>query len=290
MPDIKLYKIDNEIKELKPSAISLEKNLQTIIENNMEIMFGVRFLKSEFQITNGRMDSIGIDENNCPVIFEYKRNANENVINQGLFYLDWLVDHKADFKLLVIEKLGKKRADEIDWSTPCVICIANDFKKYDIHAVNQMQRNIKLVKYKKYDDIILFEHLNTPNFMEPNKVNQKHHRTHYEKYESASKEIKNLYDDIKNYIESLGDDIVKYENKHYIAFKKVKNMICLAIHNKSITLWLSLKFDEIDEEKDFIRNVKDIGHCGTGDIEIKIKNYNNFEKAKKYIDKAYNEN
>ena len=75
------------------------------------------------------MDSIGIDENNCPVIFEYKRSVNENVINQGLFYLDWLLDHKADFKLLVMDILGQEKADEIDWSMPCVICIANDFKK-----------------------------------------------------------------------------------------------------------------------------------------------------------------
>ena len=67
---------------------------------------------------------MGTDENYCPVILEYKRNKNENVINQGLFYLDWLMDHKADFKLLTIEKLGAKTADKIDWSLPCVICIA----------------------------------------------------------------------------------------------------------------------------------------------------------------------
>lgn len=73
------------------------------------------------------------------------------------------MDHKADFKLLVIEKLGMEVADQIDWSVPCVICIASDFTKYDVHAVNQMQRNIKLVKYRKYgEDLLLFEHLNTP--------------------------------------------------------------------------------------------------------------------------------
>ena len=75
-----------------------------------------------------------------------------------MFYLDWLLDHKADFKLLVIDKLGMDAAQNIDWSVPCVICIAHDFTKYDIHAVNQMQRNIKLVSYRKYDnDLILFE-------------------------------------------------------------------------------------------------------------------------------------
>lgn len=67
---------------------SVERELQNIIEKNMFEFFGVRFLQSEYRIDNGRMDSIGIDENNCPVIFEYKFHSNENVINQGLFYLN----------------------------------------------------------------------------------------------------------------------------------------------------------------------------------------------------------
>ena len=149
MSEIKLFEVGTVEKERTSSTVVLEKQLQTMIEQNMETFFGVRFLKSEYMITSGRMDSIGIDENNSPVIFEYKRSSSENVINQGLFYLDWLLDHKADFKLLVIEKFGMEVANQIDWSVPCVICIANDFTRYDVHAVNQMQRNIKLVKYRK---------------------------------------------------------------------------------------------------------------------------------------------
>ena len=132
MAEIKLFSLNEGVKECTSSEVVLEKELQTLIEQNMEIFFGVRFLKSEYVVTNGRMDSIGIDENNSPVIFEYKRSQNENVINQGLFYLDWLLDHKADFKLLVIDKLGKEAADNIDWSVPCVICVAHDFTKYDM--------------------------------------------------------------------------------------------------------------------------------------------------------------
>lgn len=74
----------------------------------METFFGIRFLKSEYVITNGRMDSIGIDENNSPVIFEYKRSQNKNVINQGLFYLDWLLDHKAILNYWLLKNLGWK--------------------------------------------------------------------------------------------------------------------------------------------------------------------------------------
>ena len=164
MSEIKLYRVSRFVTELESSRVLLEKNLQNLIEDNMESFFGVRFLQSEYVIKDGRMDSIGIDENNCPVIFEYKRSQNENVINQGLFYLDWLLDHKADFKLLVLEKLGLEVANSVDWSAPSVICVAHEFTKYDLHAVNRMNVNIKLVKYRCYkDDLVLFEHLNTPS-------------------------------------------------------------------------------------------------------------------------------
>ena len=298
MSEIKLFKIKGDIKQIVSSEVLLEKELQTLIEKNMETFFGVRFLKSEYVITNGRMDSIGIDENNCPVIFEYKRSSNENVINQGLFYLDWLLDHKADFKLLVIEKMGIKVANAIDWSVPCVICIANDFTKYDIHAVNQMQRNIKLVKYKKYEDeLILFEHLNVPTIksVDKNSIEGKDdkkrntQKTHEEKLKSIPQDIKILYESICNYIESLGDDIVANQLKLYLAYKKVQNIICIEVYNKRVVLYLKLNPEEIDLEEGFSRNVKNVGHYGTGDLAITIKNANDFKKAKDLIVRAYNE-
>ena len=110
MSDIKLYRMaQGGVAELSGGAVALEKSLQTLFEANLESLLGIRFLASEF-ITNegGRMDSLGIDENNSPVVIEYKRSSNENVINQGLFYLDWLMGHRKDFEWLVLEKLGKE--------------------------------------------------------------------------------------------------------------------------------------------------------------------------------------
>ena len=88
MADIKLFNIKGQVEELQSKQVSLEKELKKLLEENMSTFFGVTFLSSEYKISNGRMDSIGFDENNCPVIFEYKRSLNENMINQGLFYLD----------------------------------------------------------------------------------------------------------------------------------------------------------------------------------------------------------
>lgn len=297
MSEIKLFSINGSVKERISSEVVLERELQTLIEHNMETFFGVRFLRSEYAVTNGRMDSIGIDENNSPVIFEYKRSLNENVINQGLFYLDWLLDHKADFKLLVIEKLGMEAASNIDWSVPCVICIAHDFTKYDLHAVNQMQKNIKLVSYRKYDgDLILFEHLNAPTvkpIAESGDSNDSGksggQKSHVEKLSMAPQEIKNLYYSICDFIESLGDDISQNQLKLYLAYKKVQNMVCVEIYSKQIILYLKLDPKTVALEKGFTRDMSSVGHYGTGDLQVTVKNASDFEKAKPLLQRAYHE-
>ena len=104
----------------------------------------MRFLASEHATGKthaGRIDTLGIDENGSPVIVEYKRSTNQNVINQGLFYLDWLMDHRAEFEMLVIEKLGSKAVEDVDWESPRLMCIAGGFTRYDVHAVAQIDRS-----------------------------------------------------------------------------------------------------------------------------------------------------
>ena len=69
------------------------------------------------------------------------------MINQGLYYLDWLMDHQAEFKLLVMDKLGKPAADAIDWGAPRLVCIAADFTKYD-GQVSGTNRTIRLQAFQ----------------------------------------------------------------------------------------------------------------------------------------------
>lgn len=298
MADIKLFNTSSGVAELPATSVTLEKELQILIEQNMPTFFGVTFLKSEYSITNGRIDSLGLDENNCPVIFEYKRSVNENVINQGLFYLDWLFDHKADFKLLVLEQLGKEKADNIDWAIPCVICIASDFTKFDEHAVNQMQRNIKLVKYKKFgENLILFEYLNAPivkpvidttDIATPSKGGTD--KTFLQQFTGAPDKLKSTYATIRDYILSLGDDVTENQLKLYVAFKKIKNIVCAEIYQSKILLHLRLNPDEVTLHEGFIKDMRNVGHFGTGDLEIVIKSVEDFEKVKELVNRTYNEN
>jgi hypothetical protein len=156
MSDIKLFRIASDaVTELSGTTDTIEKSVQILFERNLDSLLGVRFLASEFPTDGGRIDTLGLDENDCPVILEYKRSTNENVINQGLFYLDWLMEHRKDFQWLVLEKLGKQIADSVDWSAPRLICIAGDFHRYDDHAVKQIQRNIELIRYGRFGDDLL---------------------------------------------------------------------------------------------------------------------------------------
>ncbi len=277
--------------------LGLKKDIQTLIEENMEKFFNVKFLKSEYVIPEGRMDSIGIDENYCPVIFEYKRGVNENVINQGLFYLDWLMGHKADFKILVLERFDEKVAEKIDWSAPSVFCVAYDFTLYDLHAVNQIGKNIRLVRYRKYGEgIILFEHLNAPKLVNAKRYNQPSPTTdnmsdlpHEKNLAEAPEKLRDLYNETCEYIESLGDDISLVRLQYWIAYKKVQNVVCLEINKKRVAAYLKIDPDTVTLEDGFSESVKNKGHFGTGDLRLLIKSAEDLEKAKPLIERAYNE-
>ena len=303
MGDVKLFKIKHEVEEIEGTSMQLEKHLQNIIEENMEVFLGVKFLATEYstgKVHNGRIDSLGIDENNCPVIIEYKRSINENVINQGLYYLDWLLDHKAEFKLLVMEKLGVKYCENIEWSSPRLICIANDFTKYDIHAVKQINRNIDLIKYKNYkEELLLLEMVHTNTVSDDYKpiVNTdnptKHKYKTVEDYlEDANNELKNRYYVLKDFIMSLGDDVQEKKLKNYFGFKRIKNFACIEIHPKTDTVLVYTKANikDVEIKEGFTRDVTDIGHYGTGNLEIKFTDMKQLDEVQKYILKSYEMN
>lgn len=306
MGDIKLFKIKHGVEEIEGTSIQLEKNLQNIIEENMEVFLGVKFLATEYstgKVHNGRIDSLGIDENNCPVIIEYKRAINENVINQGLYYLDWLLDHRAEFKLLVMDKLGIEACENIEWSSPRLICMANGFTKYDIHAVKQINRNIDLIKYKNYkEELLLLEMVHTNIISDDTSkviektVNENHSKNKYKTaqdyLENANDELRSRFYALRDFIISLGDDVQEKKLKNYFGFKRIKNFVCVEIHPKtnSVLVYTKANINEIELKDGFTRDVTNIGHFGTGNLEIKFTDMKQFDEVQKYIESSYDLN
>lgn len=299
MSDIKLFRIKGAPPvELASKSVALEKSLQNLIEAHLDTFLGVRFLATEYstgKVHGGRIDTLGIDENGCPVIIEYKRSTNENVINQGLFYLDWLMDHRGEFELLVMKKLGKIASDAIEWSSPRLICIAGDFTKYDGHAVQQINRNIELVRYRKYsDELLLFELVNavsveaaTPEATEPTAPGIT--KTAEGQLATASVDVRDLHEALKAYLLGLGDDVQLKPMKYYFAFKRLKNFACVELRAKVKTVLVYVKVDPetIRLEEGFTRDVREIGHFGTGDLEIAVRSMGDLERAKPLLNKSY---
>ena len=294
MSDIKLFRLSaGQATELQGDASDLEKPLQTLIENNLETLLGIRFLATEYstgKTHGGRIDSLGLDENHCPVILEYKRSVGENVINQGLFYLDWLMDHKAEFKLLVLDKLGQSAADAIDWSAPRVVCIAADFTKYDGHAVQQIGRNIELIRYRRFgDDLLLLESANAGGDASDKAAPTKQPKAAAAKPDAVigkpagpdksfaemrtglSEPLLQLLSSLEGYTLSLGDDVQSKELRLYAAFKRLKNFATVVLHKKNcLLLYLHVDPAPALAMLPKARDVTHIGHWGTGKLEVTL--------------------
>lgn len=292
MSDLKLFKLNNNtVTELEGSAAVLEKSLQAQIERNLDKFLGVRFLQSEFEISNGRMDTLGIDENNCPVIIEYKRGKNDNVINQGLFYLDWLMEHKKDFEWLVMDRFGKEQAKNVEWSAPRLICIAGDFSRYDEHAIKQMVRNIELIRYRQFgDNLLLLEQITTSQAKAANTQNIVNNSKSFTDFlNNAPKSLRQRFDNLVTRIEAIADDVQSKTLKYYLAFRRMKNFACLEIHARTgkILVYIKVNPNSVTLEEGFSRDVRSIGHYGTGDLEITISDDADIEKAMALIEQSY---
>jgi len=296
MSDIKLFKINGSVSELEGRTVALEKSLQALLEQNLETFLGVRFLASEYstgRTHRGRIDTLGIDENGCPVIIEYKRSTNENVINQGLFYLDWLLDHKAEFEMLVLETFDKKTKDEIEWATPRLLCIAGNFTRYDEHAVQQINRNIELLRYKKFGDELLFLELvnavTAKESVEPKLNGGKKYKTVSDHLKQAAQPQRERFEALDAFVLALGDDVQQKTLKYYFAYKRIKNFACVEVHTQTGNIMVYLKVDpqSIELDEGVSRDVSNIGHFGTGNLELTIGSDLDLERAKYLIEQSY---
>jgi hypothetical protein len=228
--------------------------VQTFFEKNLESLLGVRFLASEFVTSNGRIDTLGLDENGSPVILEYKRASNENVVNQGLFYLDWLMDHRKDFQWLVLEKLGKEDAEGVDWSAPRLICIAGDFNRYDDHAIKQMQRNIELIRYRRFGtDLLMLDLLTATSVKgapvasgspgESAGISSGGYKTISVVMEELDSAMVDRFEALRAALMALGDDVQETTLKFYVAFKRIKNFACVEFRPTAAKMLVYVKVD-----------------------------------------------
>src|SRR5256714_11795269 len=148
---------DQSLAAVEQTNFSNEKTLQRLIEQNLKPVFNCRFVASEFSTGAqhaGRIDTLALSEDNNAVIIEYKKVESSELITQSLFYLSWIHDHRGDFNIAVQKRLGNDV--EVDWSAVRVICLAPNYRKYDLYAVQVMGASIELWRYKLFKNSVLY--------------------------------------------------------------------------------------------------------------------------------------
>ncbi len=295
-----LFKIDdnNNIKKAEIKQFMNERELQRLCEKNLEELFQVRFIQTEFKFGdeyNGRLDTIGIDYDGNPVIIEYKLDKNQSVLSQALFYMDWLVNHRGDFEVAAKSKLGNDL--KIIWDNPKMILVAQDYNKYDKYAVNQINYDIYLYKYIFYKTGELYlENINVQENKKYYVQNQnndknlminKYQRNNYDfeyHLNKGNDEVQNLLSELNEFIVNISDQIEVRYPQNYIGYRTTRNFAEVQVNRNSIKVYL-MDINYTDPENKLENVPESYQWVLTKRINITTKN--DLDYAKNIIKQSY---
>jgi len=292
----------NKLEKVKEIPFRNEKEIQRITEQNLKEIFGLEFVESEVSLGNLRIDTLAFDdETKSFVVIEYKKDKNFSVIDQGYAYLALLLNNKADFILEYNERKNKSlKRENIDWSQSKVIFISPQFTKYQRQAINFKDLPIELWEIKKYENrTILFNQLKSPETSESiTKVTPRSDivkrvsreikvYTEEDHLQGKSEEILETYEELKERILSLGNNIEIRPRKKYIGFIANTNFVDIRLQKSQIKIWINLNKGELDDPKKMARDVHNIGHWGNGDYEIVLKPNSDLDYLMTLIKQSY---
>lgn len=288
-----IFQIKNKkVNQLVTEEFKSEKELQNLVEDNLQELLGIKFIASEFWTggtEGGYIDTLGLDENNAPVVIEYKWGKKENVINQGLYYIDRILEHKGDLEMAVQGKLGKQIS--VNWQQPRLIIIAKSYNKYDQHAVNRMGGNIELIKYTVYKDGLL----NLETVSSGSVVAGKPQVSKKETVDPFQKRLDWLTEDARKFYLNLREEILGIDEE--ITEKHFKNGVSFRLGNRtfvSVSPWKSylriylLYKGKLEDPKGITRSLEGIGTVFAARRDFKIKTDGEVPYAMKLIKQAYN--
>ena len=301
-----IYNIEGKkLTPIKQVKFKNERELQNLTEDNLEELFGLKFIASEFQVDNLRIDTLAFnEETNSFVIIEYKNVKNYSVIDQGYSYLSLLLNNKAEFVLkynLVCNTALSK--DEFDFSQTNVMFISPSYTTYQLRSVEFSDIAFELWKVVKYSNgTILFDKVNntdtqasikqiTKENTKKDKVNKEIKKyTEEDTLMNKSEDIISLYDNLKELLLSNYDDLEINHWKYYVAIKvNNKIVVTVSVLSKSLKTWINLKETELHDPNGKVRNVSEIGHHGIGDYEYVIKSEDDLYYFNKLFKQSYDE-
>lgn len=299
-----LFEIGKKLEYIEELPFKLEKEIQSLAENNLQTILGLEFVKSEFSINKFRIDTLAFDfEANAFVIIEYKRDRNYSVIDQGYAYLSLMLNNKADFILEFNENKEKTlKRNDIDWSQSRVLFISPKFTNYQVEAINFKDLPIELWEVKRYsNNTVSFSQIQKGDAQESIKTISKTDKT----ITSVTKQIKvysedehlsNIPDNIIELYTKFKAAILNFDNidikpkKKYIAFVASRNVIDILPQKKGLKIWLNLKKGDLQDSKGITKDVSSTGHWGNGDYQIQINTDDDLEYIMSLVKQSLKKN
>lgn len=242
-----------KLTEISEKSFDLEKDLQKLTETNLELIFWLKFIASEFSLHEFRIDTLAYDEENQSfVIIEYKRWSSFSVIDQWYSYLSLMLNNQADFVLEYNQKTKKNLTKkDINREGSKVIFVANSFTAYQRNAINFKDLPIEIREAKKFGtDIIVYDQIRAKNTQASVKTITQNTEIdkvvrelktytiddHFKKDRTESRE---LFDELSEKIMELDSRMQENPKKQYIGYK-IENKNALSIHAHKNFIYLHL--------------------------------------------------
>jgi predicted transport protein len=292
----------SKLSEIAEEQFSLEQDMQKLTESNLQQIFGLDLVRSEFELHGLRIDTLAFDrDSGAFVIIEYKKDRNFSVVDQGMAYLNLMLNNKADFILEYNERSSQnlKRAD-VDWSQSRVSFVSTEFTKYQQRAIGFKDFGIQLWEVHKYKNgVVTFNELKSSANKESiaaitksNPVARKVSEeikvyTEDDHLIKVDAKIKELYSDLRTATLGLGNDIEVRPKKLYVAFRRKQAFVSIHFQKTKLKAYLNVEIDLINDPLRKARDVSDIGHYSSGKTEVTIAEASEIPYVLTLIKQAY---
>jgi len=250
-----------KLKKVSQKEFKDELELHSLIDANLQEIFGIRYIKDE-HITDkhGRIETIGLDESNRPVVIEYKKSKERGQLVQANRYKIWVAQNPASFELLAKNNLGNKLGP-IDFTNIRIICLAKEYSIDDKCLAVSLEA--ELWKYRMYENnmLVITREEDPEQLIIGSKSNKtviqkivrqpQPAKTIEEHLKGASPELKDAFRSIDKRIMNISTEVERYTTKAEIVYKTSRNFAYFAIQNRLNRIRCLLR-----TERDKIRDPK----------------------------------
>ncbi len=287
-----LFKIieDSILKKVDRKEFKNERELQDLVEKNLSYVMGINLIATEYPIPNGRIDTLGLDEDNVPVIIEYKWKKDLSAIVQGLFYLNWVMQNKKPFESIVKDKLGKEI--DVNWSPqPRLLIVAQDFDTKELSAINLMGASVELKKYSLYQGLFNIEDVNiikNPPPTPPSGETGNGKYTLDQILKKATPDNRANFSTLRDRILEISDAVWEKVGAFYCDYRTSSTFASVHVQKHKLKVYIKMGDQKVDDPKGICKPVpKTYGYALLNTV-FDISKKEEIDYSMKLIMQAYN--